>query len=98
MPVQTHGPNSVMMSLDVPWLRQLVTVRSPRRAGFAAGLSTWDLWWIKRHCDRFFSGFFGFPCQYHSTVDLHTHILGPMMAAVQRQYLNNDDFFAAFNP
>jgi hypothetical protein len=33
-----------------------------------------DLWWTKWHCDRFFSKFFGLPCQSHSTIALHTHI------------------------
>jgi hypothetical protein len=38
----------------------------------------------------FFSEFFGFPCQYHSTMALHAHIshggrtINPLMAAVQR--------------
>jgi hypothetical protein len=31
------------------------------------GQSTWDLWWRKWHCDRFFPEYFGFPCQFHST-------------------------------
>ena len=26
----------------------------------------WDLWWTKWHCDRLFSQYFFFPCQYHS--------------------------------
>ena len=30
-------------------------------------LSTWDLWWTKRHYDRVFSPYFSFHCQYHST-------------------------------
>jgi hypothetical protein len=34
----------------------------------------WDLWWTKWQWDGFFSEFFGFPCQYHSTVALHTHL------------------------
>jgi hypothetical protein len=39
----------------------------------------------------FFSEFFGFPCQYHSTVALRTHIspevrtTGPLVATVKRQ-------------
>jgi hypothetical protein len=32
------------------------------------------LWWTKWHWDRFFFEFFGFPCQYYSTVALHTQI------------------------
>jgi hypothetical protein len=27
----------------------------------------WDFWWTKRHWDRFFPEYFGFPCQFHST-------------------------------
>jgi hypothetical protein len=57
----------------------------------ASGQSMWYLWWTKWHWDRCFSKFFGFPWQYHSTVELHTHIssggwkIGPLVAAVQRQ-------------
>jgi hypothetical protein len=51
------------------------------------------LWWTKWHQDRFFSKFFPFPCQYHSTIILHTHISSggwttcPLGAAVQRHSL-----------
>jgi hypothetical protein len=41
----------------LPWLRSLVAGLSPRRSGFAAGQSMWDLWWTKWHWDRFFSKF-----------------------------------------
>jgi len=27
----------------------------------------WDLWWRKCHCNMFFSAYFVFPCQCHST-------------------------------
>jgi hypothetical protein len=53
--------------------------------------SMWDLWWTKLHWDRFFSEFFGFPCQYHSTAALHSPIspggrtIDPLVVAVQRQ-------------
>jgi hypothetical protein len=53
--------------------------------------SMWDLWWTKLHWDRFFSEFFGFPCQYHSTAALHSHIspggrtIDPLVVEVQRQ-------------
>jgi hypothetical protein len=45
------------------------------------------------HCDRFFSEFFRFPCQYHSMTLLHTHSSSggwtacPSVAAVQRHSL-----------
>jgi len=31
------------------------------------GQSMWDLWWAKLLSARFFSQYFGVPCQYHST-------------------------------
>jgi hypothetical protein len=36
----------------------------------------WDFLWTKWHWDRLFSEFFGFSCQYHSTMALalHTYI------------------------
>jgi hypothetical protein len=52
-----------------------------------------DLRRIKWHWNGFFSGVFGFPCQYHSTVTLYTHITcgkwttGLLVAAVQRHAL-----------
>jgi hypothetical protein len=52
-----------------------------------------DLWWTKWHWDRVFSEFFVVPCQYHSTVALHTHVsfldwtIGLLVAAVQRHSL-----------
>jgi hypothetical protein len=59
---------SVTHESPVPWLRRLVAGLSPRRPGFAPGSIQRDLWRTKWHWDRFFSEFFGFPCQYHSTV------------------------------
>jgi hypothetical protein len=49
----------------------------------------WDLWWTKWHWGMFFSEFFSFPCQYHSTVALHYHIssTGPLEIAVQSHSL-----------
>jgi hypothetical protein len=40
-----------------------VAFLSPRRTGFwlRPCQSTWDLWWTKRHWDRVFSEFLGFP-------------------------------------
>jgi hypothetical protein len=38
----------------------------------------WDLWWAEWHWDRVFSEFFGFPCQYHSTVALQPRIIWGM--------------------
>jgi hypothetical protein len=52
----------------------------------------WDLGWTKWHWDRIFSEFFGFPCQYHSTVASRTHISSrewtrsQLVAAVQRRF------------
>jgi hypothetical protein len=43
------------------------------------------LYWIYGghwHCDRFFSEFFGSPCQYHSTVAVHNHITWGMPVPV----------------
>jgi hypothetical protein len=42
-----------------------VRVRAPVYVGFVVTKWQWD---------RFFSALFGFPCQYHSTVALHTYI------------------------
>jgi hypothetical protein len=53
------------------------------------GESVRDLW-LKKWCwYRFYSEFFGFPCQYHSTVALHSHVscggwaIGSLEAEVQ---------------
>jgi hypothetical protein len=40
-----------------------------------------DLWWTKWHWDRFFSGYFSFPCHYHFTN-------APHVFAYHRGYLN----------
>jgi hypothetical protein len=47
---------------------------SQRSPGFALRSVYVGMWWIKWHWDRFLSEFFHFPCQYHSTVALHTDI------------------------
>jgi hypothetical protein len=57
----------------VPWLRQLVVGLSLRRSEFGSGKSICGLWCTNWQCSSFFSEFFGLPCQYHSTVALHTH-------------------------
>jgi hypothetical protein len=33
----------------------------------------WDLWWTKWHWGRFFSKYFGFPCQFSFHRPLYTH-------------------------
>jgi hypothetical protein len=38
-----------------------------------------DLGWTKWHWDRFLCEFFGFLCQYHSTIALCVHIYVPGM-------------------
>jgi hypothetical protein len=58
----------------VPWLMQLVAGLSPQNPGFAPGSIHLRFAATKWHWDRFFFDFFGFPCQYNSTVVLHIHI------------------------
>ena len=36
-------------------------------SGSIPSQSMWYLWWKKCHTDRLLFGYFGFPCQYHST-------------------------------
>jgi hypothetical protein len=50
------------------------------------GQSKWDLRWTKWHWDRFFSEFFGLPCQYNSIVSLHIYISSGVLT-VQRHSL-----------
>jgi hypothetical protein len=40
--------------------------------GSIPGQVMWDLWWTKWHWGRFFSGYFGFPCQFSVHRLLHT--------------------------
>jgi hypothetical protein len=78
----------------VPWLRRLVIDLSPRRPVFEPGsmhvgfvVDKVALGQVFLRVLRFF------PCQYHSTVFLHTHISSggwtvcPLAAAVQRRSL-----------
>jgi hypothetical protein len=62
----------------VPWLRSLVAGLSPRRPGFAPGSIYVGFVVDKVTLGQVFSEFFGFPCQYHSTVALRTHIIWGM--------------------
>jgi hypothetical protein len=47
-------------------LRQLVLGLWTWRTTFTPDQSVWDLCWTEWHWDGFFSGYFGFPRQYHS--------------------------------
>jgi hypothetical protein len=59
----------------VPWLRRLVASLQHRGSGWRLCHSMCDLWWIKWHCNRFFSELSVLSSQYHPTVTLHTCIL-----------------------
>jgi len=66
MPVLLHTSSGrdgrfITMLTAVPWLRMLVAGLSPRESGSVPGQSMWDLWWTKRHWNRFCSKYFGFP-------------------------------------
>jgi hypothetical protein len=58
----------------VPYLRRLVAGLSPRRQGFAPRSIHVEFVVDKAALRQVLSKFFGFPCQYHSTVVLHTRI------------------------
>jgi hypothetical protein len=68
-------------------------VFSSRKPGFAPRSVNMRFVMNKVALGQFFSEFFGFPRQYHSTVDHHTHIssgrwtTGPLEDAVQRHSL-----------
>jgi len=61
----------------MPWLRRLLT--SQCRGQVQSQAAQWDLWWIKWHCDRFFSEYFGPLCQYQYTHATHSF---PHLAAM----------------
>jgi hypothetical protein len=65
---------TVITSLTIEIGRAMAQAVSLRACRFASGQSMRELWWTKWHWDSFFADFFGFPCQYHSTVSLHIHI------------------------
>jgi hypothetical protein len=65
--------------LAVPWLRCLVANLTPQRPGFARGSVYEEFEVGKVAWDRFFSEFFGFPCQYHSTEARCSYIIWMMI-------------------
>jgi hypothetical protein len=63
----------------VPWFRRLVAGLSPRRSGFAPRSIHVGFVVDKVTLGRVFSPSSSiFPCQYHSTVALQTHIIWGM--------------------
>lgn len=60
--------------LHVPWLRWLVNVLSPRQPEFSPGSVRAGLMVNKVALAQVFLRVRWFPCTYHSTVPLHTHI------------------------
>jgi hypothetical protein len=91
---QKHIFNNMQLySKGVPWLRQFVSGLSMRRPGFAPRSVHVGCVVDKVALVRFISEFFGFPCQYNSTVALRTHVssggwtIDPLVTAVQRHSL-----------
>jgi hypothetical protein len=59
---------------SVPWLRRLVSGLSSRRDGFAPRSVHVGFVMKKLALGQVFLRFLRFPCQYHSTVAVHTHV------------------------
>jgi hypothetical protein len=80
----------VSYHVSVPWLRRLVAGLSPRCTGFVPESVRVRFVVVKLALGTFFTEFLDFPCWYHSTMALHTHIscggwtTGPFVVAVQR--------------
>jgi hypothetical protein len=78
----------------MPWLRWLVTGLLRQRSRLVPRQCRWNLWSAKWQWDKLFSEFFSLPCQYHSTLPLHTRISsvrwtrGTLVATLQRQSLS----------
>jgi hypothetical protein len=77
----------------VSWLRKLVAGLSPRKPGFAPGSVHVGLVVDKVALGQLFLRVLRFPCQYRSSVALHTQIspgkwtIGLLVASVQRHNL-----------
>jgi hypothetical protein len=75
------------------WVRQLVVGLSSWRLGFSPGSIHVGFLVDIVAVGQVFSSYSGFPCQYHSTVALHTHASpgewtrGPLVAAAHRHSL-----------
>jgi hypothetical protein len=65
----------LLLCQAVPWFRRLVACLSQRRPGFSPGSVHFGFAVDKVALGQVqISEFFGFPCHYHLTVALHTHI------------------------
>jgi len=64
---------TVSFRIAVSWFRRSFAGLSLQRHGFVLGSVRVVFLVEKWHCNRFFSEFFSFPCQNHSTVAFHTH-------------------------
>jgi hypothetical protein len=75
----------------LPWLRRLADDLSPQSPGFTTGSFHTRFVVDEVALGQDFSDFFGFTCQCHSTVPLHTLVspagwtIGPLVAQVRRQ-------------
>jgi hypothetical protein len=67
--------NKKEMERTVSWLRRLVTGLSQQSPGFVPGTFLVGFVVDSVALGQVFSEFFGLPCQYYSTVVIHTHTL-----------------------
>jgi hypothetical protein len=69
--------NKKKMDRTVPWLRRLFAGLSQQSPVFGPGILLVGFVVDRMAVGQVFSEFFGLPCQYHSTVSLHSiHHLG----------------------
>jgi hypothetical protein len=61
--------------MAVPWLRRLITGLWQQRPGFTRGSVNVGLVVVRVAMGQVFLQLFSFPCQYHSTLTVHAHIL-----------------------